>query len=189
MQNPFPTPYPKQAPYQQQYRPPNQGYYNEQQGYFGGGRGCQSGGCGRVRGSSRRGRPHHPNFQQMRNQMAHIMHNGFPLFTQNGGGIYATPNQGGGTGPFAPPNLGRGTGPFEAQPQFPNAPNPIKRYANWNACFSCGFDVEDGHTSATCPTFLRKHNHQVKYTHDNAVAYAAYEPFTKGRHKTQLPNM
>jgi hypothetical protein len=162
MQHPFPAPCPKQAPYQQQYRPPNQGYHNGQQGYFGDGRGRQSGGCGRVCGSSHGGCPHCPNFQQM---------------------------QGGGTGPFAPPNLGRDTGPFGAQPQFQNTPNPIKRYANWNACFSWGFDGEDGHTSATCPTFLRKHNHQVKYMRDNAAAYAVYEPSTKGRHKTQLPNM
>jgi hypothetical protein len=162
MQHPFPAPYPKQAPYQQQYRPPNQGYHNGQQGYFGGSRGCQSGGCGRVCGSSHGGCPHRPNIQQM---------------------------QGEGTGPFAPPNLGGGTGPFGAQPQFQIALNPIKRYANWNACFSCGFNVKDGHTSATCPTFLRKHNHQVEYTRDNVAAYAAYEPSTKRRHKMQLPNM
>jgi hypothetical protein len=162
MQRPFPAPYPKQALYQQQYRPPNQGYHNGQQDYFGGGRGRQSGGHGRVRGSSHRGPPRRLNFQKM---------------------------QGGGTGPFVPPNLGRGTVPFGAQPQFQNALNPIKRYANWNACFSCGFDVEDGNTSATCPTFLRKHNHQVKYTRDNAATYAVYEPSTKERHKTQLPNM
>jgi hypothetical protein len=160
MQHPFPAPYPKQAPCQQQYRLPNQGYHNWQQGYFGGGRGRQSGGRGHVCGSSHGGRPRRPNFQQM---------------------------QGGGTGPFAPPNLGGGTGPFGSQPQFQN--NPINRYANWNACFSCGFDVEDGHTSATCPTFLRKHNPQVEYTCDNVAAYAAYEPYTKGRHKMQLPNM
>jgi hypothetical protein len=157
-----PRPTQKQVPYQQQYRPPNQGYHNGQQGYFGGGRGRQSGGRGRVRCSSRGGRPRCSNFQQM---------------------------QGGGMGPFAPPNLGGGMGPFGAQSQFQNALNPIKRYANWNACFSCGFNVEDGHTSATCPTFLRKHNHQVEYTRDNAASYAAYESSTKGRNKTQLPNM
>jgi hypothetical protein len=161
MQHSFPAPYPKQEPYQQQYRPPNQGYHNEQQGYFGGGRGCQSRGHGHVRGSSHGGCPSFPNFQQM---------------------------QGGRTGPFAPPNLGGGTEPFGAQLQFQNTPNPIKRYANWNACFSCGFNVEDGHTSATCPTFLHKHNYQVKHMHDNVAAYAVYEPSAKGRQKTQLPN-
>ncbi len=162
MQHPLPVPYPKQMPYQQQYRPLNQGYHNGQQGYYGDGRGCQSGGRGSIRGSSCGRHPRRPNFQQM---------------------------QGRGTGPFAPPNLGGGTGPFGAQPQFQNAPSPIKRYTNWNACFSCGFDVEDEHTSATCPTFLHKHNHQVEYRCDNADVYAAYEPSTKGRHKTQLPNM
>ncbi len=42
------------------------------------------------------------------------------------------------------PLFGGGTAP-----QY--APNPIKRYDNWNYCFSCEFDVEDRHTSATCP--------------------------------------
>ena len=29
--------------------------------------------------------------------------------------------------------------------------NIVKRYSNMNVCFSCGFDVENGHTSRTCP--------------------------------------
>jgi hypothetical protein len=29
--------------------------------------------------------------------------------------------------------------------------NIYKRHNNWNVCVSCGFDIEDGHTSATCP--------------------------------------
>ncbi len=29
--------------------------------------------------------------------------------------------------------------------------NIIKKFANWNVCFSCGFNVENGHTSKTCP--------------------------------------
>ena len=38
--------------------------------------------------------------------------------------------------------------------------NIIKRYANLNVCFLCGFDVEDGHTSKTCPVPWRRANHQ-----------------------------
>jgi hypothetical protein len=29
--------------------------------------------------------------------------------------------------------------------------NIYKIHNNWNACFSCGFDIKDGHTSITCP--------------------------------------
>ena len=38
--------------------------------------------------------------------------------------------------------------------------NITKMFANWNACYMCGFDIEDGHTSATCPRGWRKANHQ-----------------------------
>jgi hypothetical protein len=34
--------------------------------------------------------------------------------------------------------------------QAPPYLNLTKRYANWNACYSCGFDVPAGHTSQTC---------------------------------------
>jgi hypothetical protein len=54
-------------------------------------------------------------------------------------------------GMFAPPNNFWGPGPFAPimPVQMGNVPSPVKRYTNWNACFSCGFDVEDGHTSMT----------------------------------------
>lgn len=29
--------------------------------------------------------------------------------------------------------------------------NTTKYYANWNICFSCGFDVDSWHTSQMCP--------------------------------------
>ena len=45
--------------------------------------------------------------------------------------------------------------------------NPVKLYANWNMCYSCGFDVEDGHTSQTFPVHLRKPNHQVGFNRTN----------------------
>lgn len=40
------------------------------------------------------------------------------------------------------------------QPVTRHPPNPIKRFNNWNYCYLCGFDVEDGHTSQTCPPSL-----------------------------------
>ena len=55
-------------------------------------------------------------------------------------------------------------------------------YNNWNVCYSHGFDVEDGHNSATCGN--RKMDHQNWFTRDNAQAYidAGYAPTTRGLH-------
>ncbi len=61
---------------------------------------------------------------------------------------------------FVPPTGARVNAPFQS--------NLTKRYANWNVCWSCGFDMEDGHTSATCPTHWRKTDHQVGFTRGNA---------------------
>jgi hypothetical protein len=141
-------------------------YGRGQQNFSHGGRGGGHGsGWGRRgRGGGSRGRQRCPAFAMMvRNQEA--------------GGIFAPPNQFGGPGPFA----------LMVPTQMGNVPSPIKRFANWNACFLCGFDVEDGHTLATCPMEWRKPNHQVGYTCANAATYAAYGPCTKGQHKTQFP--
>jgi hypothetical protein len=76
---------------------------------------------------------------------------------------------------FAPPNPFGGIGPFAPTTQaqlVTNASSPVKQYANWNACFSCGFDIKEVHNSATCPFMWRKPNHQVGYTRENAVLYA-----------------
>jgi hypothetical protein len=42
-----------------------------------------------------------------------------------------------------PPTGARVNAPFQS--------NTTKKYANWNVCWLRGFNVEDGHTSATCP--------------------------------------
>jgi hypothetical protein len=80
-----------------------------------------------------------------------------------------------------PPTGARMNAPFQS--------NTTKRYANWNVCWSCGFNVEDGHTSATCPTHWRKTNHQVGFTRGNAQQWInqGYLPCTKGMHKNWLP--
>ncbi len=67
--------------------------------------------------------------------------------------------------------------------------NTTKIYANWNVCWPCGFDVEDVHTSATCPTHWHKTNHQVGFTRGNAQQWInqGYLPCTKGMHKNRLP--
>ena len=38
--------------------------------------------------------------------------------------------------------------------------NLTKAFANWNVCFTCGFDIEDRHTLVTCPCLWRKPHHQ-----------------------------
>jgi hypothetical protein len=65
--------------------------------------------------------------------------------------------------------------------------NIYKIHNNWNACFSCGFDIKDGHTSITCP--FKRWNHQDLFTCGNAQQFIAegYNLYTKGMHKTALP--
>jgi hypothetical protein len=59
---------------------------------------------------------------------------------------------GGGGVPFAQQNAPRNTAPIYS--------NIINWYVNWNVCFSCSFDVEDGHTSKTCSAPWNHGNHQ-----------------------------
>jgi hypothetical protein len=67
--------------------------------------------------------------------------------------------------------------------------NVNKFYGNWNACYLCGFDIEDGHTSMTCPRDWRKPIHIEAFTRANAQSYiaAGYDCCTKRMHKTVLP--
>ena len=80
------------------------------------------------------------------------------------------------------------TTPGTADPGPPYS-NLTKRYAHWNACFSCGFDVPDGHTSQTCPLHLKKLDHDIYFTHQNAQQYIdqGNNCTTKNRHKTVFP--
>jgi hypothetical protein len=67
--------------------------------------------------------------------------------------------------------------------------NITKAFANWNMCYTCRFNIEDGHTLVTCPRGWRKLNHQEGFDRNNAQAYigAGWKPSTKGWHKTQFP--
>ena len=71
----------------------------------------------------------------------------------------------------------------------PTVPNPVKQFNNWNYCYSCGLDVEDGHTSKTCPQDWHKTGHQEGCTCNNVQQYiaAGHTPLLKGQHKMQLP--
>ena len=71
--------------------------------------------------------------------------------------------------------------------QNPSCSNQYKIFNNWNVCYSCRFDVEDGHNSATCR--IRKMDHQEGFTHNNAQAYidSGYALITKGTHQNIYP--
>jgi len=72
----------------------------------------------------------------------------------------------------------------------PNS-NIVNAYNNWNYCYTCGHDIEDGHTSKTCTADWRKQNHQEGCTRANVQQYVAagYTPCMKAAHKTQFKNM
>ena len=77
-----------------------------------------------------------------------------------------------------------------AQRINPPHSNVTKRFNNWNACYSCGFDVADWHTSQTCNN--RKPTHNEAYTRTNAQDFLNRGELgvcTAGIHKTQLPQV
>ena len=67
--------------------------------------------------------------------------------------------------------------------------NLVKVHNNWNVCYSCGFDVEDGHDSMTCHMDWRKPGHDVYFTRANAQQKldAGCDTCTRGIHKSILP--
>eukprot|EP00804_Cyclotella_cryptica_P003417 CCRYP_018563-RA/>CCRYP_018563-RA protein AED:0.22 eAED:0.19 QI:0/0/0/1/0.33/0.25/4/0/1155 len=87
---------------------------------------------------------------------------------------------------FNAPSSALGVPPPAFQPPS-TPPNPVKYYNNWNMCYSCGFDVEGWHTSATCHN--KKQGHQDGCTRENAQAYkdAGHKVTWRGAHKTTLP--
>ena len=101
--------------------------------------------------------------------------------------------QGGTNGRQPGPPLYRSPTGIQGPAQIHQQPfsNVMKRYANWNACYSCGFDVADGHTSMSCPAHLRKATHDIYFNHQNAQQYIdlGHPCSTRNRHKTQFPNM
>jgi hypothetical protein len=88
-----------------------------------------------------------------------------------------------------PPPVGGFNGKVAKPPNPPHS-NIVKMYANWNVCFLCGFDIEEGHTSQTCPAHWCKMNHQEGFTRKNSRQWinAGYGPCTKGMHKLQFPS-
>ena len=153
-------------PPMQQFNIPNFGTFQPAGLGMGGRRGGHK--CGEHANAGRQGRTPFANFMGCGGQ------GGLPPI---GGG------RGGDVAPFAQQNA-----PRNAVPMYSNI---LKWCANWNVCFSCGFDVEDGHTSKTCPAPWRRANHQEGYTCANSGQYiaAGYDACTKAMHKLQLPTM
>jgi hypothetical protein len=98
------------------------------------------------------------------------------------------PPQGGPLHPSAP---GGQHAPPIAVIQAPPYSIMVKRYANWNAYYSWGVDVPDGHTSMTCPYHLCKPGHDVNFSRQNAQQYMdmGHPCCTHNRHKIALPIM
>jgi hypothetical protein len=137
---------------------------------FSAGRGGRRGGRGRGHGRGGRGRTLFADYQQA--------HGGAGVGMQgqivpHGGGVV-----------LFHPAVPMGT----TQVRNPDYSNIYKRHNNWNVCFSCGFDIEDGHTSTTCP--FKKANHQQSFSCKNAQQFinAGYDPCTRGMHKMVLPS-
>ena len=68
-------------------------------------------------------------------------------------------------------------------------PKHSKQFTNQNACFLCRFDIEDGHTSATC--INQKPGHQVGFTWANYKQYknAGHQYSRKAMLKTIYPRI
>ena len=140
------------------------------------------GGRGRGRGLGCGGRTQQPQFST--GGFPHGMGNAFPptyaaahptaAFGRN---VYGYAPQGG-----MPPQGGTQVVPYS---------NVVKKFASWNACYSCVFDIPDGHTSTTCPDHLHKPGHDIYFMRQNAQQYidAGRNCSTQLRHKTQFPAM
>ena len=76
------------------------------------------------------------------------------------------PQMGGGFPQMATPGA---FSPAQQSTQRANPPhsNIYKQHNSWNACISCGFNVDYGHIMQTCPAHWRKANHQESYVSTN----------------------
>ena len=99
--------------------------------------------------------------------------------------------------PFAPaqgPDGAGGIPPFRrgaaaANNNRPAFSNKVKFYNNWNMCYTCGFDVPNWHTSATCDNPEKREGHTARCTRQTCEAYIAsgYPVCKVAKHKDQLP--
>jgi hypothetical protein len=94
-------------------------------------------------------------------------------------------HQGGQYGHIPPPSNPMPTS--YGQPTRAPYSNTTKHFANWNYCYTCGFDVEEWHTGSTCPN--PKPGHQAQCTRHNFRGYkdAGHRPSARAQHKNSLP--
>jgi hypothetical protein len=85
-----------------------------------------------------------------------------------------------------PPPHNQMTTPY-GQPTRAPYSNTTKHFANWNYCYTCGFDIEEWHTGTTCPQ--PKPGHQPQCNRQNFQGYkdAGHRPSAKAQHKQSLP--
>ncbi len=93
-----------------------------------------------------------------------------------------TPQMAGAIQQYRPPN-----GQSQQRDNRGFQSNPVKRFNNWYACHSCGFDVD--HQSHQCQS--KKKWHQNNFSRENYQEYErmGWPMCRKGIHKTQLPSM
>jgi hypothetical protein len=107
----------------------------------------------------------------------------------------------GGPQPYCTPQTLQGQG-FPMPPGFtghqpqvqymqPPCSKVIQKFANWNAYYSCGFDVANGHTSMLCLAHLCKALHYIHFNHKNTQQYIdlGHPCSMKFGHKTQFPRL
>jgi hypothetical protein len=144
-------------------------------GFHQGGGAAQGGGYRRGGRHGRRGRHGGSSRNPFANHMSTIERGNGQQMPQLGGNT-------GFPGAAIPPAMQP-----QQQPSNANFFNIYKRYKNWTMCYSCGFDVEDGHTLMTYSFW--KASHQTGFTHENAQQYiaAGHDPCTKVMHNLVLP--
>ena len=152
------------APYNAPYQPPHQQPYNHMAGHQGRGRGRNNG----------------------RNEQFGMPNPYGNLNPTNPYLLNAQNHQYG----RAPGRANRNQRPYWAQgaqatqgrAEFQNPPSLVKRFANWNYCFSHGFDVKDDHESCNCRNPAWNHNWTA--TRDNTMGGSQ-----RGRSKIHLPSV
>jgi hypothetical protein len=141
--------------------------------YVGCGYGGQGFGCGRMQGRGCSPPAYSNRFRQGRGNV-------IPPILGNGGG----PPGGfhGGPAGVPPPyraplamtggyypmgGYGVPPGPSGVHPRQANAQPPysnvVKHFSHWNACYLCGFNIVNGHTSMLCLPHLCKSMHQIGF--------------------------
>jgi hypothetical protein len=96
--------------------------------------------------------------------------------------------------PMPPMHMGRYGNPPQLANQAPPASpyyKVVKCFANWNVCYSYGFNVANSHTSVTCPAHLQRASHNIYFTQNHSQQYInmRHPCSTKKRHTAQLLTM